>query len=678
MSQRPSTVLLRGGMDLETPAIAVGDGHAIGGENYEPTENGYRRLDGYERFDGQLLASKAGYWTMNFERALAGFVEGETVTGSSSGATGIVLRDAAVVDGTGTLALWSVTGDFQHNEQLLVASTMRALANGPALPDAGRTLDERLDLRHAAQEAQRTRILRPVGSGPIRGVWTYAGDVYCIRDAEDGLSANLLKATGSGWIVCDLGWRVHFKSGQAEPEEGETITGGTSGATAVISRVCHMKGDWSGSAAVGHLALKNVAGAFQDGEDLVVDGTVIAAADGYDVTNNLEPGGHYDFDNYNFYATTGLLRMYGAGGVGTAFEWDGEVFAPIFTGMADDRPTRIRGHANHLFLGFPGGSLQHSAIGAPFQWTAVTGAAELGIGDEISGMTAEYAGTMVLFTRNRIRILYGTSIDDWELRPFSDDSGAKPWTIQRLGEPLFTDDGGVRQLSTSQRYGDFRATTLTMAVQRLMDGKIRIGVEPVASLRSKAKNQYRLYWADGSGISIFMGRKYPETMPFRLPASIACTCASEDVFGNELLFAGTADGWVVAMDSGHNFDGEAVRAFVRLAFNHLGAPFYNKRFHKVHLELGSGEVATLDIIADFGFGDEEAAPSVSAVGGGGFWDEAFWDRFIWSAPYQGQASTHIDGIGRNVSIVVASESAREDVHTLQTSTIYWTARGLQR
>ena len=52
-----------GGLDLESPALLIPPGSLISGMNYvAATEGGYRRIDGYERYDGQASPSDATYY----------------------------------------------------------------------------------------------------------------------------------------------------------------------------------------------------------------------------------------------------------------------------------------------------------------------------------------------------------------------------------------------------------------------------------------------------------------------------------------------------------------------------------------------------------------------------------------------------------------------------------------
>lgn len=59
MSQQASFFPLGGGLDLATPAVALKPGVCIAAKNYEPVLGGYRRVAGYERFDGRTSPTDA-------------------------------------------------------------------------------------------------------------------------------------------------------------------------------------------------------------------------------------------------------------------------------------------------------------------------------------------------------------------------------------------------------------------------------------------------------------------------------------------------------------------------------------------------------------------------------------------------------------------------------------------
>ncbi len=91
--QKTFSFALKGGLDLVTPAAIIDPGKVIGAKNYEPDdEGGYRRLFGYERFDGLPSPSDAFYTLLNFDAGTgAAIVATDIVTGDTSGATSEVL-----------------------------------------------------------------------------------------------------------------------------------------------------------------------------------------------------------------------------------------------------------------------------------------------------------------------------------------------------------------------------------------------------------------------------------------------------------------------------------------------------------------------------------------------------------------------------------------------------------
>ncbi|RJF80950.1 hypothetical protein D3877_11995 [Azospirillum cavernae] len=693
MTQQTQHFQTVGGLDLVTPPIKRNPGAAIGGVNYEPRLEGYTRIAGFERTDGRPLPSSATYWVLPFDAGSAVIAEGATVTGATSGAVGVALIDGVVESGSygasdavGHLVLTAVTGAFQDNEALQVAGITKCSAVGAATArGAFNDADDRTWLRDAIATA-RANIAAVPGSGPIRGVWKHEGILYAFRDNAGATACVMHKATAAGWVACPLGNRVTFVTGTGVITEGQTVTGGTSGATGVVTRVAVRSGDWtSGNEAVGQLAFATITGAFVIGEALKVGGVTKAVANGGSSAITLLPGGRFEFTTYNFTGLAGAARMYGCDGVNPAFEWDGAVFMPILTGMTPDAPSHIAAHANYLFLSFQA-SDQFSGLGDPYAWSVLSGAGELTIGETITGHVAGYAGTLVIFGRNRIGVLYGTVFSganaDGELKIITEEAGAIEWSVQAMGQPIFLDDRGVRNLASVQEFGDFQAGTLSRLIKPHLDAKRRADAGVVASLRVRDLNQYRLYWSDGTGLVMDLSGAGPAFMPVKINMVVRCAVSVEGADGAEELYFGSDAGFVHRMDSGASFDGDPIAAYVRLAFNHLGAPTLNKRFHKATVEVSSAPNTTLYASADFGYGDPDlpsaAEQTFDVAGGGGFWDEAAWNEFYWSTPVEGTAEAYIDGSGVNVSLAIGTEATHEAPHTIHGLTLHSSARGLKR
>lgn len=524
MTQKLSYYPLGGGLDLVTPAISVAPGRARAALNYEADATGYRRIQGYERYDGRTSPTDA-------------FAAASTET------QGALDRDAA-----------------------------------------------------------RAAITAVPGSGPVRGVWVYNGKVYAWRD-------NALATAGVMWRASTTGW--------------------------------------------------------------------------VQVSDAFPAGGRYELLNYNFFGATNLYRMYGVNGVGKAFQFDGTTLTFITSGMTVDTPARIAVHARHLFLSFPGGSLQHSATGDPLTWTPRLGAGELAIGDEITDLISNTAASLVVLGRNSVNILYGTSTNDWRMETLSDEAGALAWSAEKIGTPLYMDNRGVRSLTATQSFGNFSIGTLTYPVATLIRTKLRTGVVPVASVRVRTRDTYRLFFSDNSAISIYMGKKVPEIMVLDFGRAVTCACSVEEGGAGELILFGSDNGMVYRMDYGRSFDGQPVLFYLRLPFNHMGGPHTLKRWHRAVVEFNAPVGAIeLRVSGEVDYGDP-SEPSMEqqffrSTGGGGFWDTVNWDQFYWSSAVEGTAEAYLDGVGNNMSLLIGGEAGDEDPHLLQGLTLFYTDRGQVR
>lgn len=688
--QRTTTTLLQGGLNLVTPAIAVPPGQAIAAVNYEPEVRGYKRIGGYERHDGRPKPSLARYFVLRFEAGDTLVEEGDVVTGATSGATGIALVDGIIEagaygtsDAAGRLVLYNVVGVFVSGEDLEVSAAKVAESVGTAIRSGADTDADNTTWRRAAIAARRSVITAVPGSGPVRGVHAYDGALYAFRDNVGATACVMHKATSSGWAAQALGHVVFFTTGSTRFEEGEILTQGA--VTATIERAVTTGGSYTGGDATGYLVLSGITGGpFIAGAATSASGT--ASLTGAETANALPPGGRYSFANENFTGAAAGFRMYATNGVGRGFEWDGAVFTPIRTGLSDalDKPIRVAAFANHLFFGFEGGTLLFSGIGDPLSYETTLGAGEIAFGAQITDILPSASTALIVFARNRVSFLVGSDAASFELRQLADDAGAFAFTAQLVGSPIYLDDAGLRRMESTQAFGNFVMGTVTQAVTPLFEAKRRAGVTAVASLRVREKDQYRLFFSDGTGITIYFGRERPEIIPFSIPVQVSCTSASDadDNGQGEQLWFGAENGFVYEMNVGTSFDGATIEAFLRLPFNHIGTPSQRKRWHKATLELDAGPDTEIGLTAEFGYSNPNQPPSseqsFDVSGGGGFWNEANWNEMFWSSPVQGTAEAYIGGIGQNVSICVLSDAIHEEPHVLSALTLNFTYRGLVR
>jgi hypothetical protein len=690
MPQLTQTLLLRGGLNIVTPAIAVPSGQIIAGVNYEPEVRGYRRIGGYERYDGRPRPSDASYWILGFTAGSVEVAVGNIVTGGTSGATGKALfvgtRESgsyAGSDAAGYLILTLVSGTFVNGEDLEVSASKVAEADGTARERDAESDTDGLTRLVAARSAARALITAVPGSGPVRGIMALGGALYAIRDNAGATAGVLHKATASGWTAQALGHTVTFSATTgAEVFEGETLTQG--GVTSTIHRVVRTSGAW-GVDAAGYIVVTNIAGGnYAAGSASTPSGTVTLT--GAQVENTLPAGGRYDSLVRNFFGAGKTPRIYASNGIGRAFEYDGTALVFIRTGLSDalDKPTFIAEFSNHLFLSIPGGEVQFSGVGRPLDFTALSGAGAFSVGSDVTGFLPSASSALIVFGRSKVGYLAGTDVENFQFQALAEDAGAIEWTAAQVGTPMYQDDAGVRRMTTTQAFGNWRMGAVTQLVEPIFESNRRRGISSVASVRVRAKDQYKLFFSDGTGLTIYVGRKDPEIVPFKLAHQAACTGtglidANVDYEG---VFFGGEDGFVYEMNRGTSFDGEEVVAFAALAFNNVGLPAQRKRWHKATLEIDAEPGTRIGLTAEFAYGGPEQPPSpeesFTVTGGGGFWNRANWDEFFWSSPVQGIAEAYIGGLGRNISITVLSDATHEEPHTLSSMTLNFTYRSLVR
>lgn len=686
---------LKGGLNLTDAPLSLKPGTLLFSMNYEAVSTGgYRRIDGIERFDGRPSPSSQSYWILNFDAATVEITTGQVVDGLTSGASGKVLLngilESGAYDGSGAgyLVLTQATGAFADNEALQVAATTKCVANGL---DAERGASTKtLDTAYyaLAQDTQRALIGKvgaADGSGAIRGVNVYNGVTYAFRDNAAVTECLMWKETVTGWVKQELGNRIEFTAGTAEFVEGETLTGGTSGATATINRVAVQSGAFASNTAAGYIIIGAVTGGpFQ--AETVTGGTAgSATGSGAETANTLQPGGRFEFVNFNFYANASRYRMYGVDGKSMGFEWDGSVFVPIKTGNTVDTPVHIAAKSGYLAYSFAGGSLQLSDAGLPYEWASGT---EFGAGAEIVGLKIEVGDVLLVLCRSKTRMLYGNSPSSFDLKSFYDDAGGIEWTLQRMGSSKYLDDRGITNLGSVQAWGDFRDSTISQNIEKRLLSKLD---KVISSVIVKQKNQYRLFFTDGTGIIMTLnGNKLSGFTEIiyenpddgtALPVNVVVN--GEDSSGREALFFGSNTGYLYQMDKGTSMDGAAVDAAILMSYWHLNSLGYEKQFKKATIEVDGGYGSVISFRPQFDYGSTLSPDGIDHVlpvsgGDGGFWDIGLWDAFDWGGEDVSQAEANIDGVGENIALAIQSSLTVANPHTLYGVTYNYLYRRLKR
>lgn len=671
---------LGGGLDLMTPPIALAPGKVFDAQNYEPEgSGGYTRIAGYERYDGRTKPSDAGYWLLS--ATITGTLAvGNTITGVTSTATGKIL---AIV-GT-TLVLGRVTGAFVTAEALQVAAVTQATSTSASTASSESDPSDDADYVLLAANDRRNDILVVPGSGPIRGVAIYKDVVYAFRDNVGATAGNMWKATSGGWTQITFNNEFTFTTGAIAPTVGQVIKGATSGATGVVIAVLLRTGTWAGTGA-GSIVYQAVTGTFSIGE-LVKDNALAVT---YCTTSSVGaaitrlPGGRVEYVNDNFTGSTDTLKMYGCDGVNKAFEFDGTNYIPIHTGMATDTPLHVIVHRFYLMLSFRG-SVQVSGIGAPYSWTVVLGAAEIATGDDVTGFIPQggnaSGAALGIFTKSRTFILYGTSVANFSLVPSASGIGYLRYTLQSTGNNTYgLTARGIQNLAATQNYGDFEFASISYLIQPFILAKR--GLE-IASTSLRGKDQYRLYFSDGTGVVMGLtGDKPNGLMPLSYGRAVRCMTTQTLSTGVEVTVFGSDDGYVYMDNIGTSFDGGAIEAWIRPAFNHTKSPQVRKRYRRAVFEIKPYGYSKVDISYDLGYANPNVSPPLAVTNnaffGGGFWDQFTWDQFTWDAKTIADISMSLTGTEKNISFLFYSNRAQDTKHTVHGLTISFTPQRLER
>jgi hypothetical protein len=663
---------LKGGLNLVTPPLAIPDGMVRDSLNFEvDIDGGYRRVAGYERFDGRPQPSDAFYSILPV--TITGTVSaGDTITGGTSSATGVV-----IYSDTDYLAITKLTGAFVTAETLLVTGNPQATTTGSAIAGGAETPLLNAQFTNLAADCYREDITAVPGSGAILGIHRYKNNVYAFRNNLVGSQAVLHKATSGGWTAVDLGYEISFSNANVSVEDTDTLTQG--GVTATINRVVVETGSLNSGINTGRLIISAASGgAFAAGVATTTGGGSLTLA-GASTAITLAPNGRYEFINHNFGGGAGTTKMYGASGTHRAFEFDGAIFVPIDTGMDVDTPSHISVHVNQLILSFDG-SVQVSGPGEPYSWTIISGANEIAMGDTITGFMpmigSNQSGTLAIFTANKTSILYGSSPADFNLVTLSFEVGGFAYTMQNIAEGYVLDALGVRQIAATDAFGNFASGQITKNVRPFIEAR---STRAIGSCIARLRDQYRLLFNDRYALHITLQNgKFMGAMPIQYAHQMVCMTSYESNSGEEFIYAGDTDGFVYRMERGTSFDGEEIIAYMNLAFSFMNNPRLRKRYRKAVYEITGTGYTELQAAFELGYTSSEISQgvnsTVSSPLGDVFWDSFVWDSFYFDGRTLLPAEQSLDGTAENISLILRSASDYFRPFTINSAIIHYTPR----
>ncbi len=453
------------------------------------------------------------------------------------------------------------------------------------------------------------------GTGPVRGIGELNGVVYAIRDfdaAEHGAAyapyAAVWRSTNDGWVLASHRFTLDFRNGSKADGEPTTLP---SFPGFHNTRVVTRGGSWEAGTATGVILTEFVLGL---GDDYIETSSVNAAFTAgtatfvIDVDQSLsylerlmlpKAGGRWEFIRHNFFGQSETESLYGASGAGPAMQIDqsGTVII-IPTGIVADRdtPQHIAAFKNHLFLGVRS-SILGSAPGNPYRWTAIDGAFEAAMGDDVTGLMPQPGsssqGSMAVFTNEATEIIYGNSALDFALTNYNSRTGAIRHSVQRLDDTYSLDGRGVFALSTTLAHGNFRSNSITEHVHRWLESRLGF---VIGSAIAHDIEQYRLYFATGEAMYLtIVNGKLLGAMPMEFSHTFHAVHRGSD---GVTYAAGTAENpHVFVLDSGYSFGGRGVDAEMKLSPLYHGLPRFTKQYRRAEIDVENGGYDELEVVA---------------------------------------------------------------------------------
>lgn len=393
------------------------------------------------------------------------------------------------------------------------------------------------------------------------------------------------------------------------------------------------------------------------------------------------PNGRYKFTYANFTGSAASKEVVGVDGRNKAFRFDGVTFTEIDGPINPDTPVDCEALPSQvLLLAYTGGSFVYSAVGSPEKFSPVDGGGEIACADEIVKMQLQANNSCAIFCRHRTYVLYGRSEADFQLESLSKTTGAIEGSVQSIGDSIYLDDRGLTRLDRVQSFGNFEMATISQMVEPLLS---RYTNRVNASISIKDKNQYRLFFNDGSGLILtFLGKEVAGYSTFDLGKVVNCTHSGEDEKGREVLFFGSDDGFIYQLERGITFDGDPVPFVCRPSFSSFNSIDVKKRFRKLVVEADTIGKATITLTPDFDYSDPEnpwhASSETAVLGGGGYWDQGLWDESRWSSASNFTFDFYIDGVARNMTVAVSGEADNEPPHILNSFIVHYSPRSRRR
>ena len=500
-------------------------------------------------------------------------------------------------------------------------------------------------------------------------------------------------------VNCDGGLVLDKSVFVAKPGEAVTLQNYEPSVTGGYSKILGFtkfdENQMSGSGGILGVAI------FQD-KVVAARGANVATSSGSGWTNfvtNRTSAERYTFTVYNW---TGTEKIAMADGVNDAAIFDGSTYTALTGGAGSGSGTKptapevVIEHKNHLFFAGMTNNRQLLQFSAPYSendFSAASGAGQISIGDEIVGL-ARFRETLVIFCKDSIFRLAGSSVSDFVLQPVTRNIGClSRFSIQEIGGDLiYLAPDGLRTVAGTEKIGDTELGTISKQVQSRLNELSADQLSNVSSHVIRRKSQYRLYYPTTSGTEAIstglmavlkrstdtgqIGWEYADLKGIK-PKS----ATHGDISDDELVLHGDFDGgYVYKQESGSTFDSTNIACIYRTIDYNMGDVGIRKNMQRVVINyIGTGTVSSVDMNLEYDYGDillpspalyDLLDPEGSAFYGSAIMGTAEYDAAVYTPLYR----QSVEGSGFAIAIKF-SDTSTNPTYTLKGFSLEFTPGG---
>ena len=244
-------------------------------------------------------------------------------------------------------------------------------------------------------------------------------------------------------------------------------------------------------------------------------------------------------------------------------------------------------------------------------FTAANGGGVINVGQQITGL-AVFREQLIVFCRNSIKRLTGSTISDMRIDPITDRIGCISGdTIQEVGgDVMYAAPDGIRLLSATDRIGDFGLDIASDPIAKDAFELLASGTH-FCSVVIREKAQYRiLSYVPSEQQTVAKGLLTTKFISqgaggfaWGTTKGIKAYCADSKytaAYIETVVFA-NEDGYVYELDTGSDFDGKIIEAIYESPYMPITDPQTRKTFYKMTLYADPNGPMNLDVNFKYDF-----------------------------------------------------------------------------